>query len=237
MRIPLVRSGSDETPIAWWEWLFAPILMPLFFIFLLVMAIVSVPVEFVYRLRQQHQEKQLRPRIAAVGRFMEWAEVEAKLKVGVGTLIVEHRSPKGPIREWWTEDDLAAAAPVPLPASLKSPPGEGQLQPLVEFAKSCLARYVDIEMGTAKLTAVPVPLDKRLDPRKYVVVDLGGGLMTAIILVTGRKLGQKYPQGKVVTLLAWSDEPLVFEGDAESVFLALAEPNASADGGRDSGSS
>jgi hypothetical protein len=237
MRIPLVRSGGDETPIAWWEWLFAPIMMPLFFIFLLVMAIVSVPVEFVYRLRQQRLEKQLRPRLAAVGRFMEWDEVEAKLRAGVGTLIVEHRSPKGPIREWWTEDDLVTGTPVPLPASLKSPPQEGQLQPLQEFAKSCSARYVDIETGAAKLTEVAVPLGKRLDPRKYVVVDLGGGLMTAIILVTGRRLTEKYPQGKVVTLLAWSEEPHLFVGDAESVFLAPAEQKAAAEGGRDFGSS
>ena len=52
MRIPLARFGSDETPIAWWEWLFAPIMIPLFFVFLLVAALVSVPLEFVYRLRQ-----------------------------------------------------------------------------------------------------------------------------------------------------------------------------------------
>jgi hypothetical protein len=222
----LIRFGDDETPIAWWEWLFAPIMMPLIFLFMLVMAVVSVPVEFVYRLRQQREEKQLRHRLVASDRFMEWREVEAKLREGEGTLIVEHRSPKGPVREWWTEDDLVAAAPVPLPTSLKSLPEGDRLQPLQEFAKSCWARYVAIEGGAAKLTEIPVPLDRRLDPRKYVVVDLGGGLMTAIVLVTGRKLSEKYPEGKVVMLLAWSDESLLFLGDAESVFLAPSEPGA-----------
>jgi hypothetical protein len=82
---------------------------------------------------------------------------------------------------------------------------------------------VDIEAGAARLTEVPVPLGRRLDPRKYVVVDLGGGLMTAIVLVTDRKLSERYPQGKVITLLAWYDEPVLFAGDAESVFLAHAE--------------
>ena len=47
--------------------------------------------------------------------------------------------------------------------------------------------------------------------------------MTAVMLVTGRNLSEKYPQGKVVTLLAWSDEPLLFKGDAESVFLKPAQ--------------
>ena len=46
--------------------------------------------------------------------------------------------------------------------------------------------------------------------------------MTAIILNTGRRLAEKYPAGKVVTLVGWLGEPLLFVGDAESVFLADA---------------
>jgi hypothetical protein len=226
MRLPLVRSGDDETPIAWWEWLSAPIMMPLFVLVLLIMAVVSIPVEFVIRLIQQRKEKHLRQQLAAAGRFIEWGDVEAKLKAGEGTLIVEHCSPKGPIREWWTEADVVAAAPVPLPTSLKSLPAEGRLQRLQDFAKTCSARYVAIEAGSAKLTKIPIPLHKRLDPRKYVVVDLGGGLFTTILLVTGRTLSEKHPQGKVVMLLDWSDEPLLFHGDAEDVFLAPSEPSA-----------
>jgi hypothetical protein len=102
---------------------------------------------------------------------------------------------------------------------LKSPPEGGQLRLLQDYAKACAARYVDIQAGTAKITEVPVPLDKRLDPRKYVVVNLGGGLMTAIILVTGRKLSEKYPQGRVATLITWFDGPILAVGDAEAVFL------------------
>jgi hypothetical protein len=133
------------------------------------------------------------------------------------------QSQKGPIREWWTEDNLIAAAPVPLLASLKSPPPEGQLQALQEYARNCAAKYTDLESGTARLTEVPVPLSRRLDPRKYVVVDLGGGLLTAIILPTGRKLADQYPQGRVVTLITWFDEPLLALGDAEPVFLSPGE--------------
>jgi hypothetical protein len=230
MRFPLVCSGGDETPIAWSEWLFAPIMTlllfimtPLLFIFLLVMAFVSIPLEFVYRLRQQREEMKIRPRLGAAGRFLEWAAVEAKLRAGEGTLIVEHLSPKGPIREWWTEDDLIAPAPVSLPRSLKSPLSAEQLHPMQEYAATCARRYTDVATGAAKLTDVPVPLARRLDPAKYVVVDLGGGMMTAILLRTGRKLADKFPTGKVVTLVAWLGEPLLFAGDAEYVFLAGAE--------------
>jgi hypothetical protein len=42
MRIPLVRSGGDDTPTAWWEWLFAPVMMPLFLVGLLLLAGLSI---------------------------------------------------------------------------------------------------------------------------------------------------------------------------------------------------
>ena len=224
---------SNEPPdrserLRWWFWPYFVVcllLSPLFFLVFLVLAVVSVPVEFCYRLRQRREEQRLRPRLAAAGRLIEWAEVEAKFGRGEGTLIVQHCSPKGPIREWWTEDDLAGAAPAPLPVCVKSPPAEGQLQVLRDYAGGCSGRYVDLEAGTAKLTEVPTPVVRRLDPRKYVVVDLGGGLMTAILLVTGRKLHEKYPRGRVVTLVDWFDEPVLFAGDAEAVFLGPAEPS------------
>jgi hypothetical protein len=219
-----MRFGADDRPLAWWECFFAPLMVPLFFVALLVLAVASVPVEFVCRLRQHRREKQLRPRLTAAGRVMAWSEVEAKLRAGEGTLIIEHRGPKGPIREWWTADDVGAASPIPLPASLKSPPVEGQLEPLRAYAASCAARYVDVESGSARLTEVPVPWDRRLDPRKYVVVDLGGGLFTAVLLVTGRQLAQTYPTARILTLVNWPGEPLLFAGDAETVFLAPADP-------------
>lgn len=223
MRIPLIRSGGDESPYQWWEWLFYPIMMPLIFIFLLVMAIFSVPYEFVFRLQQQREEKKLKPRLVATGRFLDWSVVEAKLQAGEGTLIVEHLSPKGPIREWWVENDLIASAPVPLPVSLRSAPSTEQLQSLREFAKACMYLHTDLMSGSAKLTEVPIPLARRIDLAKYAVVNLGEGLMTAILLSTGRKLATKYPSCKVVTLVTWLGEPIMFVGDAETVFLPDAE--------------
>ena len=39
MRIPLVRSGGDNTPIAWWEHLFTPAIV----LFLFGLAVWSIP--------------------------------------------------------------------------------------------------------------------------------------------------------------------------------------------------
>jgi hypothetical protein len=185
--------------------------------------VLFIVLDFLARILIYREEKRLRHKLGLVGRFIPWADVEAKFSAGTGTLIVEHRGPKGPIREWWTEDDLIAASPVSLPESLKSPPNEEVVEPHKQYSKQCATRYVDLEAGSAKATELPVPLLRRLDPRKYMVVDLGGGLMTAVVLKAGRKLAERYPQGKVVTLLAWSEEPLLFLGDAESVFMKEAE--------------
>jgi hypothetical protein len=235
MRMPLVRRGDDNTPIAWWEWLFAPILMPLFLVWMVLLAVLSFPVGLVYSFQQWREEKRLRPRLTAAGRWIDWSEVEAGLRAGVGTLIIEHRSPQGPVREWWTEDDVIARAPIPLPADVRTPPPEEQIPAVLQYGRECAARYVDVESGSARLTEVPVPLGRKLDPRKYVVVDLGGGMMTAIVLSTGRQLAEKYPQGKVVTLVAWSEDPVLAVGDAEAVFLPRSGPGVgeSSEGTRD----
>jgi len=185
-----------------------------------------IALDFLARFLIFREEKRLRNRLQLAGRFISWAEIEAKFSAGAGTLVVEHRGPKGPIREWWTEDDVIAASPVPLPASLKSPATAEVFEPYKQYSKLCATRYVELAAGSAKATEVPVPLLRRLDPRKYIVVDLGGGVITAVVLKSGRKLAEKYPQGKVVTLLAWSEEPLLFLGDVESVFMRKAEPSA-----------
>ena len=48
MRIPLLRSGGDETPVAWWELCCAPLVVPIFFIALAGIAIVSLPIALLY---------------------------------------------------------------------------------------------------------------------------------------------------------------------------------------------
>jgi hypothetical protein len=83
-----------------------------------------IALDFLARFLIYREEKRLRRQLQLVGRFIPWADIEAKFSAGTGTLIIEHRGPKGPIREWWTEDDVIAASPVTLPASLNSPPNE-----------------------------------------------------------------------------------------------------------------
>jgi hypothetical protein len=137
--------------------------------------------------RQERAEKEVRSRLVAAGRFMSWNEVENRLKSGEGTLIFQLCSPKGPLRDWWTEDDLITPAPFPLPTSMTETV-KMKSQPLLDYANACFARYVAVEGGTAKLTEVP-----RREP--------------------WTKLTESYPQAKVVTLFGGPSTAFLYQGD------------------------
>jgi hypothetical protein len=192
MRIPWVRSDGDTRPRAWWEWLFVPIIvvgyvlfMVAFVVFFLGLMVVSIPLLPVFSLLLYLEMKRLRRRLAQAGRVVEWSEVEAKLAAGEGTLILEYWSPKAGRRTWWTQDDLNAGAPVPLP-SMDSETEEAQRLLLDEYANACEARYTNVKTGTARLTVVPSPLPRGIEPNK------------------------------VVTLWVWTDPPFLVAGDAYS---------------------
>ncbi len=55
MRIPLIRSGHDTTPIAWWGWFFAPLVWTILITLLFVLAGVSIPYFMLYPERHAHE--------------------------------------------------------------------------------------------------------------------------------------------------------------------------------------
>ena len=48
MRFPLAKSRGDTRPIADWEWLFAPVVVPFFLLALLVLGVVLTPYWWLY---------------------------------------------------------------------------------------------------------------------------------------------------------------------------------------------
>jgi hypothetical protein len=55
MRLPLCRFNGDQTPVAWWEWIFAPIVMLFLIPLLLLGAILSIPYYTLYPERHAHE--------------------------------------------------------------------------------------------------------------------------------------------------------------------------------------
>jgi hypothetical protein len=176
-------------PNGWREWLWTFLSIPLCLLAMLLVGLVltiAIPMEIRSRLRERRQDGKVRSRLRSTGRFMPSSELDAKLKSGEGTLIIEHLWSKDAIREWWTEDDLVGRSPVPLPTSPILLPEEDQLTCLHKYAALCAARYTDTRIGLAKLTEVPAP-------------ELKG---------SRRKFAEKYPGARIVVLFRfdWESE-------------------------------
>ena len=65
----------------------------------------------VLRWKRRHQERSLRAAMKAQGRVLIWADFLEKMRALGGTCIEERFSPKGPVRFWWTRDDVSAESP------------------------------------------------------------------------------------------------------------------------------
>jgi hypothetical protein len=152
MRFPLVRSGKDDSPIARWEWFFAPVIMPPLLVGLAVLAGLSVlALPFLVSI-DSWRRLSFASRMRRQGRFIHWGALEPRLQVGEGTLIVEQAQKAG-IRVWWVQDDVLGIAPI-------QPPLEEDLQyfRLTEphpFVSWCFERYLNPDSGQATLTDPP----------------------------------------------------------------------------------
>ena len=108
MRIPLMRSGGDDTPYAWWEWLFAPIMWPLFTIGIIGLALLSgfliltIPFQLYYSWSCKRRFTEL---MKSRGRYIPWHELKPRLLAGEGSLVVE-LGPTHGIQVWWTPDGI-----------------------------------------------------------------------------------------------------------------------------------
>jgi hypothetical protein len=84
-------------------------------------------------------------------RFMAASDLRPKLEEGTGTLLVEHGE-KGPLRLWWTDDDLSALGE---PGSIKE-----QIEAIIQgkehtFNRRCEMEYLCAANGKAILTSIP----------------------------------------------------------------------------------
>lgn len=97
-------------------------------------------------------DRRFRDTMKSKGRFARLDELRPRLIAGEGTLI-EDTGQKGPLRLWWTQDDLfALGSPVSTDEEFQAVLlGEGHL-----FNSRCLNEYLDANNGKALLTSIPV---------------------------------------------------------------------------------
>jgi hypothetical protein len=118
---------------------------------LLILAGLSIPAGLIQRQLARRRRKQLLSDMRLRGRVVVFSEIEEQANCGSGTLIIERRLPKGPVRHWWTPEDIYVRCPYPLGSSIN--PFESS--PFGDAISWCRERYTDVQKGAAALVADP----------------------------------------------------------------------------------
>lgn len=124
----------------------------LIFGFVLIMCVLYAPLALTGNAIYAINEKRRRIRMQKLGRFLSWPQVEKRMEStqSACTLILQIAN-LTPTRAWWTEDDLLAQSPLPLPNEddIRHPSAHTARHPLNEW---CQCKYFDDKTGTAFLT-------------------------------------------------------------------------------------
>jgi hypothetical protein len=115
---------------------------------LLVLAGLAIPYALVAAPIQRVRERRFRSRMRALDRVMEWPDFRRAADEPLGTLIIERHSLKGPVRWWWTADNLYNACPFAVVNWLDGLWNDERYRPLAEW---CHNLYTSPEAGVALL--------------------------------------------------------------------------------------
>jgi hypothetical protein len=118
---------------------------------LFVGACLAVPYTLGARWLRMHGEHKLRLKMKSRGRLIPWPEFVCAMHEQGGTCIEEKFSPKGPVRFWWTPEDVQRESPHEAIDWFTMRKGR-QYAPFVHW---CRARYTCADGGSAVLVDTP----------------------------------------------------------------------------------
>ena len=121
---------------------------------LFVGACLAIPYTVGVRWLRLHDEHKLRQLMKSRGRLMTWAEFARAMHERGGTCIEEKFTARGPVRIWWTPDDVGTESPHEIGDWFRMRKGR-KYEPFVHW---CRARYTSADAGSAMLVdATRVP--------------------------------------------------------------------------------
>jgi len=112
-----------------------------------IVALLAIPYIFLLRWTRQHREHSFRMRMKSRGRLMTWSEFLRLMRGEGGTCIEERFSPKGPVRFWWTPENVQGESPYPIIDWFTMRKGR-QAEPFIRW---CRERYTGAKAGKAVL--------------------------------------------------------------------------------------
>lgn len=126
---------------------FGPLWSPIFVPLLFIAAGLSIPYALGRIAYWKWKEKRFAEEMRKLGRTINFDEVVSKLKSGEGTVIHEwYTVLKGPVRHWWTPDDVLSISPYPCADRLAM--ASRRFRSLVEWF---FCQYTSPEEGKAVL--------------------------------------------------------------------------------------
>ena len=126
--------------------IFGVLLVPL----LMLGACFAFPYAFVLRWMRQRRERKFKVLMKSQGRLIPWPELVRDLCNAGGTCIEERFSPKGPVRFWWTGEDVRKESPYEIVDWFTMRKGR-KGEPFVHW---CRERYTSADGGIAMLADV-----------------------------------------------------------------------------------
>ncbi len=121
-------------------------------------ACLAIPYTVGARWLRVHREHKLRLKMKSAGRLIAWAEFVCAMRERGGTCIEEKFSPKGPVRFWWTPEEVRRESPHEIIDWFTMRKGR-QHEPFVHW---CRERYTNADGGSAVL------VDATLVPRREI---------------------------------------------------------------------
>jgi hypothetical protein len=112
-----------------------------------IVACLTFPYMFILRWLRQHQEHSFRMKMKSSGRLIPWQEFLRSMHESGGTCIEERFSPKGPVRFWWTQENVYGESPYPIIDWFNMRKGR-QAEPFIRW---CRERYTGSAAGNAVL--------------------------------------------------------------------------------------
>jgi hypothetical protein len=115
-------------------------------------AALVIPIHFATRWTRQHGEHKLRLLMKSRGRLINWQEFLRRMREEGGTCIEERFSPRGPVRFWWTPENVGHESPYAIIDWFTMRKGRGA-EPFIRW---CRERYTSADSGSAVLVDAPL---------------------------------------------------------------------------------
>jgi len=128
-----------------------PILEVVMIPLLAIGACLAIPFGFLWRWLRQHREHKFRMLMKSRGRLVTWADLLRVMHDEGGTCIEERFSPKGPVRFWWTPENVYHESPYEIIDWFTMRKGRGA-EPFIRW---CRERYTSADGGSAVLVDAP----------------------------------------------------------------------------------